>query len=117
MTLAQAHALLPSSALIGDGGVAIRRVHSDTRSLEPGDLFVALKGERFDAHGFLAQAKAAGAVAALAEHGLAEAGLAGLQAADSGAALGELAAAWRRHFTIPLIAVAGSNGKTTVTQM
>ena len=117
MTLAQAHALLPSSALVGDGGVPIRRVHSDTRTLQPGDLFVALKGERFDAHDFLPQAKAAGAVAALAHHGLAEAGLPGLQVVDTRHALGELAAAWRRRCHLPLIAVTGSNGKTTVTQM
>ena len=117
MRLAQAHALLPASALIGDGGVAIRRVHSDTRTLQPGDLFVALKGERFDAHDFLGQAKAAGAVAALAERGLAEAGLPGLQVSDTRHALGDLAAAWRKRCHLPLIAVTGSNGKTTVTQM
>jgi UDP-N-acetylmuramoyl-tripeptide--D-alanyl-D-alanine ligase len=117
MSLAQAHALLPSSALVGDGEVRIARVHSDTRSLQPGDLFVALKGERFDAHDFLPQARAAGAVAAIAEHGLAEAGLPGLQVADTRRALGDLAAAWRRRMHLPLIAVAGSNGKTTVTQM
>ncbi len=117
MSLAQAHALLPASTLVGDGAVAIARVHSDTRSLQPGDLFVALKGEHFDAHDFLAQAKAAGAVAALAERGLAASGLPGLQVEDTRRALGELAAAWRRRFTLPLIAVAGSNGKTTVTQM
>jgi UDP-N-acetylmuramoyl-tripeptide--D-alanyl-D-alanine ligase len=56
-------------------------------------------------------------VAALAERGLAEAGLPGLQVADSRRALGELAAGWRRRFELPLIAVTGSNGKTTVTQM
>ena len=117
MNLHQAHALLPGSVLIGDGSVSVSRVHSDTRSLQRGDLFVALKGEHFDAHDFLAQARDAGAVAALAERGLAEAGLPGLQVADTRAALGELAAAWRRRFTLPLIAVAGSNGKTTVTQM
>ena len=117
MTLAQAHALLPASTLVGDGAVEVRRVHSDTRSLRAGDFFVALKGERFDAHDFLAQAKAAGAVAAIAERGLAEAGLAGLQVADTQAALTELARAWRAHLQLPLIAVTGSNGKTTVTQM
>ena len=117
MTLAQAHALLPASQLIGDAGVPIARVHSDTRSLQPGDLFVALKGERFDAHDFLPQAKSAGAVAAIAERGLVEASLPGLQVADTRRALGDLAAAWRRRFHLPLIAVTGSNGKTTVTQM
>ena len=58
-----------------------------------GDLFVALRGEQFDAHDFLAQARVAGAAAALAERGLAEAGLPGLQVPD---ALAALAAAGRR---------------------
>ena len=117
MTLADALSLLPGATLVGDGNTLIRRVHSDTRSLEAGDLFVALRGEKFDAHAFLAQARQAGAVAGLAEHGLAEAGLPGLRVADSRQALGALAAAWRARCEIPLIAVTGSNGKTTVTQM
>jgi len=117
MDLALAHALLPGSRLVGDGALPVTRVHSDTRTLRPGDLFVALRGERFDAHDFLAQARAAGAVAALAERGLAEAGLPGLQVADTRAALAALAAHWRARMHLPLIAVTGSNGKTTVTQM
>ena len=117
MTLAQAQALLPDAGLVGDGSVVFGRVHTDTRSLRAGDLFVALRGERFDGHAFLAQARAAGAVAALAEQGLAEAGLPGLQVADSRAALAALAGAWRRRMHLPLVAVTGSNGKTTVTQM
>ena len=117
MTLAQAHALLPGSRLVGDGATSVLRVHSDTRSLRAGDMFVALRGERFDAHDFLAQAQAAGAVAALAERGLAAAGLPGLEVTDTRAALGTLAAGWRHGIELPLIAVTGSNGKTTVTQM
>ncbi|QAZ39980.1 UDP-N-acetylmuramoylalanyl-D-glutamyl-2, 6-diaminopimelate--D-alanyl-D-alanine ligase [Methylibium sp. Pch-M] len=117
MDLALAHTLLPGSTLVGDPATPLLRVHSDTRTLRAGDLFVALKGERFDAHDFLPQARAAGAVAAIAEHGLAEAGLAGLQVADSRAALGTLGANWRARMSLPLIAVTGSNGKTTVTQM
>ncbi|HEY3046065.1 MAG TPA: UDP-N-acetylmuramoyl-tripeptide--D-alanyl-D-alanine ligase [Polaromonas sp.] len=117
MTLQQAWTWLPSARLVGDGNVPLLRVHTDTRSLQAGDLFVALKGERFDAHEFLAQAKAQGAVAAIVQHGLAEAGLPGLEVADSKLALGQLAAGWRSQFSLPLIAVTGSNGKTTVTQM
>ena len=117
LTLAQAHALLPGSMLVGDGTTALQRVHSDTRSLRSGDLFVALKGEHFDAHDFLAQAKASGAAAAIAEHGLQAAGLPGLQVADTQRALTDLAGAWRQTMHLPLIAVTGSNGKTTVTQM
>ena len=117
MRLAQAQALLPGAVLVGDGDTLFTRVHSDTRTLQPGDLFVALKGENFDAHDFLADARRAGAVAALAERGLQAAGLPGLQVDDALAALQQLAAAWRTRFTLPLIAVTGSNGKTTVTQM
>jgi UDP-N-acetylmuramoyl-tripeptide--D-alanyl-D-alanine ligase len=117
MTLAQAHALLPEARLVGDPSVRFERVHSDSRSLKTADLFVALRGERFDAHDFLAAAKASGACAALAEHGLEEAALPGLLVGDSTHALGELARAWRNRMNLPLIAVTGSNGKTTVTQM
>jgi UDP-N-acetylmuramoyl-tripeptide--D-alanyl-D-alanine ligase len=118
MSLQQACDLLGGRAeLVGDGATQVRRVHSDTRSLQPGDLFVALRGERFDAHDFLPQARAAGAAAALAEQGVAAAGLPGLQVPDALAALQALAGAWRRSVPLPLIAVTGSNGKTTVTQM
>jgi UDP-N-acetylmuramoyl-tripeptide--D-alanyl-D-alanine ligase len=118
MTLARAAELLGADAtLVGDGAQAFSRVHTDTRTLRPGDLFVALRGERFDAHDFLPQARAAGAVAALAERGLDPAGLHGLQVADSLRGLQRLATAWRASQSLPLIAVTGSNGKTTVTQM
>ena len=117
MTLQQASGWVDADQLVGDGRIDIMRVHTDTRSLKAGDLFVAIKGDNFDAHDFLQQAKARGAVAALAQHGLAQAGLPGLQVNDSRKALGQLAAGWRRQFDLPLIAVTGSNGKTTVTQM
>ncbi|HET8744789.1 MAG TPA: UDP-N-acetylmuramoyl-tripeptide--D-alanyl-D-alanine ligase [Ramlibacter sp.] len=103
--------------LVGDGAVEIQRVHSDTRTLQPGDLFVALKGERFDANDFLADAQAKGAVAAIAQPDRLPAGMPGVEVEDSKLALGELAHAWRTQYKLPLIAVTGSNGKTTVTQM
>ncbi|WP_457281103.1 UDP-N-acetylmuramoyl-tripeptide--D-alanyl-D-alanine ligase [Polaromonas sp. P5_D5] len=117
MRLQQALGWLSAARLVGDGGVQALRVNTDTRSLQAGDLFVALKGERFDAHDFLAQAKAQGAVAAIAHHGLVQAGLPGLEVPDTRLALGQLAAGWRSQFRLPLVAVTGSNGKTTVTQM
>jgi UDP-N-acetylmuramoyl-tripeptide--D-alanyl-D-alanine ligase len=84
-------------------------------------LFVALRGERFDGNDFIAQAKAQGAVAVVCEasgEALALAqGLPALVVPDARIALGELAAGWRAQFSLPLIAVTGSNGKTTVTQM
>ena len=117
MTLAQAHALLPGSVLVGDGHVELQRVHSDSRTLQSGDFFVALRGDNFDGHDFLGPARSAGASAALAEHSLVEHGLPGLQVKSSLLALQQLAAAWRHRLHLPLALVAGSNGKTTVTQM
>jgi UDP-N-acetylmuramoyl-tripeptide--D-alanyl-D-alanine ligase len=116
-TLALAAQLVPGALLVGDGGVEICRVHSDTRTLQAGDLFVALKGERFDANDFLGDAKAKGAVAALAQRGRLPAGMPGIEVDDTKLALGQLAGGWRSRFELPLIAVTGSNGKTTVTQM
>jgi len=91
------------------------RVTTDSRAIAAGDLFVALAGERFDGHDFAAAALEQGAAGVLTARDL---GLdAQIVASDSKAALGRLAAFWRRGFTLPLIAVTGSNGKTTVTQM
>ncbi|MGE0096729.1 MAG: UDP-N-acetylmuramoyl-tripeptide--D-alanyl-D-alanine ligase [Hydrogenophaga sp.] len=116
-TIGQLLSQLIGAQVVGHLDLPLTRVHTDTRSLRTGDLFVALKGERFDAHEFLPQARAQGALAALAEHGLQEAGLPGVLVPDSRRALGELARLWRSQFSLPLIAVTGSNGKTTVTQM
>ena len=117
MTLGQVQQWLPDARLIGDPATPIQRVHTDTRTLAAGDLFVALKGENFDANDFLVAARSAGAVAAIARGGLAAAGLAGLEVPHALAALGALATGWRAQFELPLVAVTGSNGKTTVTQM
>jgi len=93
----------------------IVRIHTDTRSLQPGDLFVALRGERFDGNRFAAQALAEGAAAALVEHEDAlPAGASGILVADARRALGALARAHRRRISPVLLAVTGSNGKTTV---
>ena len=119
MTLRQALAWLSGAQWSGAGDVDVQRVHTDTRTVEPGDLFVALKGERFDANDFLAQAQQKGAVAAICHAGSAK-GLVGMpciEVPDTKVALAELATAWRARFDLPLIAVTGSNGKTTVTQM
>ncbi len=116
-TLVEALAWVPGGQLVGDGSVAVSRVHSDTRTVQPGDLFVALKGDRFDANDFIAEAITKGAVAAIAQPGRLPAGASGIEVDDSKLALGSLAAGWRSQFNLPLIAVTGSNGKTTVTQM
>ena len=109
---------LHTARVVGALPTTWQRVHTDSRSVKPGDVFVALRGERFDGHDFLPQLPALGVHAALAEHGLAQAGLAGVEVANSAAALGEWAGRWRAQCAATrLIAVTGSNGKTTVTQM
>ena len=121
MTLQQATQWMSGARLIGDGALPVRRVHTDTRTVEPGDLFVALKGERFDANEFLSEAQLRGAVAVVChadlDAGQLPAGLPRIEVQDTLAALQALAAGWRAQFDLPLIAVTGSNGKTTVTQM
>jgi murE/murF fusion protein len=116
-------ALADAEWVAGDGSAQhlapVRRVHTDTRTMRAGDLFVALRGERFDANQFLDQARHCGAVAAVCSDraALVASGLPGWVVHDSLWALGELARSWRARLTMPLIAVTGSNGKTTVTQM
>jgi UDP-N-acetylmuramoyl-tripeptide--D-alanyl-D-alanine ligase len=110
-----------AGTLRGDN-VAFDRVTTDSRSLRRGDLFVALKGDRFDGHDFVAQAFASGAAAAIVAADRAGALAARargslLAVADPLAALGALAAFWRRRFSVPVIIVVGSNGKTTVKEM
>jgi UDP-N-acetylmuramoyl-tripeptide--D-alanyl-D-alanine ligase len=117
MTLQQAMQWIPGARLHGDGSTLLRRVHTDSRTLKSQDLFVAIRGERFDANLFVAQARDAGASAALACPGALPDGFPGIEVDDTRAALAALAAGWRRQFNLPLVAVTGSNGKTTVTQM
>jgi len=93
-------------------------VSTDSRSLERGALFIALRGERFDGSRFIGAAKERGAAAAIVEEPDASEGdLPFLVVENSRFALGRLAAYWRGRFDIPLVAVTGSNGKTTVKEM
>jgi UDP-N-acetylmuramoyl-tripeptide--D-alanyl-D-alanine ligase len=95
-------------------------ISTDTRRLARGDLFVALRGERFDAHDFLAQAKAAGAGAAVVRRGTPPVpGLPAFEVADTLAALGLLARARRRLLpaSAPVVAITGSSGKTSTKEM
>jgi UDP-N-acetylmuramoyl-tripeptide--D-alanyl-D-alanine ligase len=98
--------------------VHFSRVTTDTRALIPGDLFVALKGERFDGHDYVPEALASGASAALVARSRA-ASLAGnlIAVDDPLPALAALAAFWRSRFEIPVVVVTGSNGKTTTKEM
>ena len=98
--------------------VALTAVSTDTRGVAAGQLFIALRGARFDAHDFLDQAVASGAAALLvADESKLPAGVSALVVDDTLLALGRLAAAWRAQFSLPLIAVTGSNGKTTTKEM
>ena len=122
-TLAQVHAMLPGSQLIHTDqeaarAIPISRVGSDSRQIQPGELFIALSGERFDAHDFLVDISTAGASAALiSDQEACPENLAAVCVQDTKQALGELAKAWRTQFSIPVALVAGSNGKTTVKEM
>ncbi len=92
-------------------------VSTDTRRIGEGELFVALVGENFDAHDYLDQAASRGACAALVAHRVADAGLTQLVVGDTRVALTRIGAAWRSRFSLPVVAVAGSNGKTTTKEM
>ncbi len=93
-------------------------VSTDTRAIAAGQLFIALRGERFDAHDFLGQAIASGATALMvADAARLPSGVPGVVVDDTRLALGRLAQAWRAKFALPVIAVTGSNGKTTTKEM
>lgn len=95
-------------------------VSTDTRAIAPGSLFVALRGERFDAHAFLGEAARAGAAAAVVSDPAAATGAATLPrllVPDTLAALGAVARHHRRRFDLPVVGVTGSNGKTTTREM
>lgn len=115
LRLAQAAQALGVPLVGADG--EILRVTTDSRDVRAGDLFIALRGERFDAHDFVAQALAAGAVGAVvaADFSLPNASL--IAVPDTRLALGALAAYWRQQFELPVVAITGSNGKTSVKEM
>ena len=98
--------------------VALDGVSTDTRAIAAGQLFIALRGDNFDAHDFLAPAVTSGASALLvADEGKLPAGVPAVVVDDTRLALGRLGAAWRAGFSLPVIAVTGSNGKTTTKEM
>ncbi len=117
MSLAQTAAVLGGELRGADA--RFEDVCTDSRTAKKGDLFIALRGERYDGHEFIGRAAAAGAVAALVDHTHVPdaAGLPLAVVTDTTASLATLAAHWRRQFQIPLVAVVGSNGKTTVKEM
>lgn len=92
-------------------------ISTDTRSLSPGQLFFALKGENFDGHAWLEQARSAGACAAIVEQKESGTELPQIALGDTRLALTRMGTAWREQFAIPVIGVTGSNGKTTTKEM
>ncbi len=90
---------------------------SDTRKLKPGELFFAWKGDRFDAHDYLESAELKGAICAVVERFIPSAEIAQIVVKDSQKALGRIAKEWRRSWKGTMIALTGSNGKTTLKEM
>ncbi len=108
--------------LTGFGEWVFPRVSTDSRTLDAGDLFVALRGERYDGHGFVESALERGARGLLVERPppedlLKKHGAAVVVVSDTLQALGDLAAGWRRQFSAPVGVLTGSNGKTTTKEM
>jgi len=122
-TFAEAQAMLPGSTLLNatiqDAQVlTISRVGTDSRQIDQQELFVALAGERFDAHDFLSDVAKAGATGAIVSNKeKCPINLPAICVADTRLALRTLAKAWRIRHPIPLALVTGSNGKTTVKEM
>jgi UDP-N-acetylmuramoyl-tripeptide--D-alanyl-D-alanine ligase len=119
MRLSEAAAMLGAS-WPGDGAGSdkeVLRVSTDSRKIQPGDLFIALRGEKFDGGAFAAQALQQGAAGVVLDRAQAPEIASAIRVDDTRLALGRLAAAWRQRFAVPLVAITGSNGKTTVKEM
>jgi UDP-N-acetylmuramoyl-tripeptide--D-alanyl-D-alanine ligase len=114
MQLAEAASLLDARCTATD--VSFRGVSTDTRGLEPGSLYFALRGPNFDGHDFIEAARERGAAAAAVSRDCSTS-LPLLRVPDTRLALGRLAMHWRNRFDLPVVAVTGSNGKTTVRAM
>jgi len=97
--------------------VGVHGITTDSRAVVPGNLFVALRGERFDAHDFLDAVAAQGAAAVVVERVPPGLTIPAIVVADTRVALGQIAHCWREQFAIAVLAVTGSNGKTTVKEM
>jgi len=121
--LAEIHQMLPGSELLNialekSHEVSVSGISSDTRKIQPGEFFIALSGEHFDAHQFLGEiAKSAASAAMISNPSQCPENLAAVCVTDTREGLGQLAKAWRAKHPIPLALVTGSNGKTTVKEM
>src|SRR6266508_1710864 len=116
LTLSQIAQFAGGSLSAGDARVVIEKVSTDSRTLKPGELFVALRGENFDGHNFIESAAKAGATGAIVEstwnrkisHNFAL-----IQTKDTLQAYQQLAANYRKSLTLKVVAITGSNGKTS----
>ena len=115
MRLSEAAAML--GVPFGGAEAEVLRVSTDSRAIQPGDLFIALRGEKFDGGRFATQALQQGAAGVVLDHAQAPEIKAAIRVDDTRLALGKLAAAWRARFRLPVVAITGSNGKTTVKEM
>jgi UDP-N-acetylmuramoyl-tripeptide--D-alanyl-D-alanine ligase len=112
--------VMQGELLNGSATRPVARITTDSRQVEPGDLFFALVGERHDGHTFLSGVPRGGAAAVVADRRRLPPGFAACPAIlvdDTRRALGRLAAAYRREFELPVVAVGGSNGKTTTKEL
>ena len=89
---------------------------TDSRTIEKGNLFIALKGEYFDGHEYISVAEKNGASSLILDHDVSNT-KPFIKVKDTREAMGLLAKSWREKITIPLVAITGSNGKTTVKEM
>lgn len=106
--------------LRGDADATVTRVCTDSRQVQPGDLFVALAGDKFDGHDFLAEVAQKGVVAVVVDRAKAASvpqGCAVIAVGHTRRALGQVAARYRQDFALPVVAVGGSNGKTTTKEL
>src|SRR6266545_1119888 len=104
--------------MAGSASATIARVCTDSRQVQPGDLFIALAGEKFDGHDYLDEVAEKGAAAVVVQRTkLQKPGCAVVVVEHTRQALGQLAARYRRDFNLPVIAVGGSNGKTTTNEL
>ncbi|ABI58534.1 UDP-N-acetylmuramoyl-tripeptide--D-alanyl-D-alanine ligase [Nitrosomonas eutropha] len=121
MSVQEAALALHANSNWSGGNPIFTGVSTDSRTLRPGDLFIALSGEQFDGQHFISTAIEKGAVAAMVSTDTVivptKSDFGWIKVNDTRLGFGQLAANWRQHFTLPLVAVTGSNGKTTVKEM
>ncbi len=117
LSLREAALLIAGAQILGEPDTCFERISTDSRTAGPGDLFIALKGKTFDGHDFLPDVVARGVAAILVSRPPSQVSVPTLCVSDTRQALCALAHSWRRQFKLPLVAVTGSNGKTTVKEM